>query len=156
MKTGRNSILRHSINISVVTFFSRLLGLVRVKLEALVLGGDALASGWFLAFALPNLARRLLGEGALGQAFIPLIADGEKSGGKALVRKQLMSVFAWLGILLAGLSVLFAGAALLLAGIYHEELALAANERYRIFLRLVPFLAPYAIFICLVGVMTAV
>ena len=156
MKTTAGSILRHSINISAVTFFSRLLGLVRVKLEALVLGGDALASGWFFAFALPNLARRLFGEGALGQAFIPLVADAEKNGGKSLVRKQLITVFAWLGIFLAILCIAVSGAAVLLSHIYRAELAAEINARYRIFLYLVPFLAPYSIFICLVGVMTAV
>ena len=74
----KTSLLRPSLLVSGVTLLSRLLGIIRVRLEASVLGGGELASAWFLAFAIPNLFRRLLGEGALGTALIPLIAGIEQ------------------------------------------------------------------------------
>ena len=64
---GNPGILRSSFGVSLATLLSRVLGLVRVMFEARVLGGGSVASAWFLAFAIPNLFRRLLGEGALGQ-----------------------------------------------------------------------------------------
>ena len=73
-----HGILKSSLGVSLATLLSRLLGLVRVMLEARVLGGDAVASAWGLAFAIPNTFRRLLGEGALGTALIPLVSETDE------------------------------------------------------------------------------
>ncbi len=148
----KRSLLRHSINISVITLLSRILGLFRVRLEALVLGGGEIASGWFLAFALPNLFRRLFGEGALGQALIPLVAEAEKAGGTKQVRRELATVFAWLSMVLAGLVIVFSALALLMLKLDFSGLP----PYLGIFFRLVPLLMPYTIFMCLTGAMTAV
>ena len=144
----KRSLLRHSLNISVITLLSRILGLCRVRLEAVVLGGSEIASGWFLAFALPNLFRRLFGEGALGQALIPLVADAEKAGGQERVRRELSTVFAWLSLVLAVLVILFAGAArLALVWLDPAELPI----RFSIFLRILPLLMPYTLFMIATG-----
>ena len=61
-------------NISVVataTVVSRVLGLVREIFIAAAFGTSALNSAFVSAFTLPNLFRRLLGEGALTAAFVP-------------------------------------------------------------------------------------
>ena len=71
---NKRSILRGSFGSAAATLLSRVLGLLRVILEARVLGGSALASVWTMAFAIPNMFRRLLGEGALSQALIPMMA----------------------------------------------------------------------------------
>lgn len=149
----KRNLLRHSFNISVITILSRLLGLVRVRLEAMVLGCGGIASGWFFAFALPNLFRRLFGEGALGQALIPLVADAEHQGSDNQVKRELAVVFAWLALVLAVIVVLFSGTAWLLLKILDGD---QLEFRARVFLHLVPLLMPYAFFMCLVGVMTAV
>jgi putative peptidoglycan lipid II flippase len=63
-------------NISVVataTVVSRVLGLVREIFIAAVFGTSALSSAFVSAFTLPNLFRRLLGEGALTAAFVPTL-----------------------------------------------------------------------------------
>ena len=89
----KTSLLRPSLLVSGVTLLSRLLGILRVRLEASVLGGGELASAWFLAFAIPNLFRRLLGEGALGTALIPLIAGIEQEKGKEFIYHILVDEF---------------------------------------------------------------
>ena len=81
-KRGFASLVKSSGRVAFATLCSRILGLVRVRLEAMVLGGGELASGWFLAFAIPNLLRRILGEGALGNALMPLVAEFDTKGGK--------------------------------------------------------------------------
>ena len=66
-----SSSLKNISVVSAATLVSRVLGLVRDSLTAAVFGASALASAFYTAFTLPNLFRRLLGEGALTAAFIP-------------------------------------------------------------------------------------
>jgi len=151
------SILRSSTGTAAATLASRILGLIRVKIEALTLGGGDLASGWFLAFAVPNLFRRILGEGALGTALIPLVAEAEQKGGPERVRRELGVIFAALAALLALIVIAVSGAAMLAEALTAGKTdGFAASLRMRIFLRLLPLLMPYAFFICLVGVIGAV
>ena len=63
--------LRNISVVAAVTMGSRVLGLVRDMLLSAVFGTTALASAFVTAFTLPNLFRRLLGEGALTAAFVP-------------------------------------------------------------------------------------
>ncbi len=151
----RSHILRSSLGVASATFFSRVLGLIRVRLEASVLGGGDIASGWFLAFAVPNLFRRLLGEGALGTALIPLIAEAERNGGSGRIRRELAVVFAVLSFILALLVVFISGAVLLFRMLPSSGTGFFATERMRICLLLLPILMPYAFFICLIGVIGA-
>ena len=51
---------------------SRLLGFARDVLIAKYLGAGATADVWVAAFRLPNLFRRIFGEGALNAAFVPM------------------------------------------------------------------------------------
>ena len=150
-------LLKSSFGTAAATFASRLCGLFRVRLEAMVLGGGAWASAWGLALMIPNLFRRLLGEGALGTALIPLVAEMEQNDGIDTVRRKLATVFAALGALLA-LIVLIVSLAALGSG---KFIALYGNEFWRSdritqMLRILPLLMPYAFFICLTGVIGAV
>ena len=97
---NKRSILRGSFGSAIATLLARILGLVRVQLEAGVLGGGALATVWQTAFMVPNLFRRLLGEGALSQALIPMLTHTEAEKGLAEVRKQLAVVLSVLTALL--------------------------------------------------------
>ena len=99
-KSSGSKLLKSSFGAAFATLLSRILGLLRVRMEAAVLGGGSFASAWFLAFMIPNLFRRLLGEGALGTALIPLIAESDKEGGRELVRKNLAVVLTVLGAVL--------------------------------------------------------
>ncbi len=60
---------------------SRVLGFVRDALLAYALGGGAAADAFFVAFRLPNAARRLLGEGSLALALIPALTRREREQG---------------------------------------------------------------------------
>jgi putative peptidoglycan lipid II flippase len=66
------SFLRHARLISGITLLSRIVGLVREQLAARYFGADAIWSAFQYAFTIPNLFRKLLGEGALAASFIPL------------------------------------------------------------------------------------
>src|SRR5438105_15673614 len=68
----------HAKLIGVITFVSRLLGMARESIAANYFGGGMVYSAFQFAFTVPNLFRKLLGEGALSAAFIPLYAQAVK------------------------------------------------------------------------------
>ena len=146
---NKRSILRGSFGSAAATLLSRVLGLLRVILEARVLGGSALASVWTMAFTIPNMFRRLLGEGALSQALIPMLAHAEAEKGLSEVRKQLACVLSVLTVLLIVISVITGIVGILIG-------SCSSKEYIRDAMYLLPWLMPYAVFICLVGVMTAI
>ena len=149
MSEHQKNILRSSLGVAFATLLSRILGLGRVMLEAAVLGGGTIASGWSLAFMVPNLFRRLLGEGALGTALIPLIVRTEREKGMEQVRRDLGQVFLALSALLAAIVVFVSLGAWLCRPLAHSDHAKLA-------LSLLPLLMPYALFICLIGVIGAI
>jgi putative peptidoglycan lipid II flippase len=73
----------HAKLISVLTLLSRILGMARESVVAAYFGATVVAQAFSVAFSIPNLFRKLLGEGALSAAFIPLYAQALKSGDEA-------------------------------------------------------------------------
>jgi len=63
--------LKSSGAMALATLTSRVLGMLRVIVYANFMGDKWVAGAFTLAFSIPNLFRRLLGEGALTAAFIP-------------------------------------------------------------------------------------
>ena len=61
--------------VSSTTLGSRLLGLVRDAMIFAALGTSIWSSAFIVAFTLPNLFRRLFGEGALNSALVPTFSD---------------------------------------------------------------------------------
>src|SRR5256885_8390742 len=76
-----SEMLKSSGAMAVATLTSRVLGMVREMVYAAFMGPTWVASAFFLAFQVPNLFRRLLGEGALTAAFIPIFKHKEASEG---------------------------------------------------------------------------
>src|SRR4051812_48413299 len=74
------SFLSHAKLIGALTFVSRIVGLAREVVAGHFLGTGVVASAFTVAFTIPNLFRKLLGEGALAAAFIPLYAQATKRG----------------------------------------------------------------------------
>src|SRR6266581_9234343 len=73
------SFVHHARLISGLTLISRILGVFRESLAAKYFGAGIVASAFAVAFTIPNLFRKLFGEGALSAAFIPLYAQAIKS-----------------------------------------------------------------------------
>lgn len=151
------NLLKHSYALAFATLLSRLLGLIRVRLEASVLGGGAIASAWFLAFSIPNLFRRLLGEGALAAALTPLIAEIEAQNGPEKAKKELAVVFLYLSLILVVIVLLCSGGAILLRHLAEQnQWSYFLERRMNLALQLLPLLMPYAFFMCLIGAATAI
>lgn len=76
-----SQMLKSSGVMALATLTSRVLGMVREMVYAHFMGTKWVASAFLLAFQIPNLFRRLLGEGALTAAFIPIFKEKEKRDG---------------------------------------------------------------------------
>jgi putative peptidoglycan lipid II flippase len=77
-----SKMLKSSGGIGAATMASRVLGLVRDQSFAAFMGTHGVAAAFNYAFMVPNLFRRLLGEGALTAAFIPIFKAKEKNEGE--------------------------------------------------------------------------
>src|SRR4249920_1694128 len=77
-----SQMLKSSGAMAAATMTSRVLGMVREIVYATFMGNTWVASAFTLAFMVPNLFRRLLGEGALTAAFIPIFKEKEKLEGE--------------------------------------------------------------------------
>ncbi len=60
---------------TVMTLMSRILGLVREQVRAHFLGTSMASDAFGVAVMIPNLLRRLVAEGAMTQAFVPVLAE---------------------------------------------------------------------------------
>src|SRR5271169_4698901 len=74
--------LKASGAMAAATLFSRVLGLMREQAYMYFLGTTWVNDAFQYAFTIPNLFRRLLGEGALTAAFIPIFKHKEKTHGE--------------------------------------------------------------------------
>ncbi|CAN5802166.1 murein biosynthesis integral membrane protein MurJ [soil metagenome] len=90
---------------SLVTLASRVGGLARDLLVGLMFRDTALGTAFANAFAIPNLFRRLFGEGALSAAFIPEYTRALKTDRAAAGRLASLTIL-WLGIATSLLTVL--------------------------------------------------
>ena len=76
-------LIKNTGSSSIAILFSRILGLVRDQIFAYLFGTTFVADAFNLAFTIPNLLRRLFGEGALSAAFIPIyVGIGNEKGEK--------------------------------------------------------------------------
>jgi putative peptidoglycan lipid II flippase len=68
------TLLRSASLITVITLLSRVLGYLRDLRFAFVLGAGVGFDAFVIAYRIPNLLRRLVGEGAVSAAFIPIFS----------------------------------------------------------------------------------
>jgi putative peptidoglycan lipid II flippase len=73
--THKRQILKSASIISIITVVSRILGYVRDQRLTLLLGTSGLADSFVLAYRIPNVLRRLVGEGSMTASFIPVFTD---------------------------------------------------------------------------------
>ena len=129
------------------TMTSRLLGVVREMVYASFMGNTWIASAFQLAFSVPNLFRRLLGEGALTAAFIPIFKQKEIKEGETEMWRSANAVISGLVAAAAAVTILaLTGISLCLAfGDFKDET--------RLMLLLLRMMFPYMPLVCLAAVL---
>ncbi len=132
--------------IAFLTVISRILGMVRDMAFAYFFGRSDLFDAWTIAFKIPNLSRRIFGEGAAATSFIPVYSrylEKDPKEADRLANTVLTAVFL----------ILTAVVLLVWAGIWGYMQVGAELEGTRRMLKLTAIMMPYMVMICLAAVM---
>ena len=114
-KANNSSLLKSGSFLSFLTFFSRILGLIREMVKSHFLGTSPLADAFTVSFLIPNLLRRLFAENSMTVAFIPtfkeLIEKNEDENIKKKEMKEFLSsiftILSFFTVLIVILGILF-------------------------------------------------
>ncbi len=136
--------------VASATLASRLLGYVRDMVIASLFGAGMVSDAFIAAFRIPNMLRRLLGEGSLSIAFVPVYTDCLNRRGRAeadqLAVSALRSLFIVLG-LASAIGIMLAPALVhLLAFGFTDD-----PEKYALCVKLTRIMFPYALFVGMVA-----
>ncbi|MBU8910071.1 MAG: murein biosynthesis integral membrane protein MurJ [Desulfobacterales bacterium] len=100
-------ILKNTALISILTFSSRVLGVVRDALIAMFFGTTSQSDAFFIAFRPFDLARKLFSEGILSISFVPVFSKTLEKDGHSKAVALVFSFFCFLS--LAGILIVLAG-----------------------------------------------
>ncbi len=99
----QRGLVRAAGSISAVTALSRITGYFRDSLQAVILGAANSSDAFVIAYRIPNMLRRLVGEGALTSAFVPTFARYMKAEDREALWRFAGSVLYALTMVLAAL-----------------------------------------------------
>ncbi|MEI6890837.1 MAG: murein biosynthesis integral membrane protein MurJ [Pontiella sp.] len=148
MKDGK--VIRSAGVVSGFTLLSRGLGMLRDIIIAYHLGTSLLASAFFVAFTIPNLFRRLFGEGALSAAFIPVFIETRTQQGDKEAWDMAAKVVTMTAALLSIIALI--GVVLFSVGLHFPFL----SDKWITTFELSRIMFPYVVFICLAALFMAV
>jgi len=149
MHNHEQKLLRHASVVSVMTAISRVAGLVRELIMAYYFGTSAVQSAFVVAFRIPNLFRRLFGEGALSNAFIPVFTEMLVHEGKASASRFASRVMGLQSTVIGVLVIL------LMVTTWLVEPLFDPTSRWLIIFPLMRIMLPYALLICQVAIVSA-
>lgn len=134
---------------------SRILGLVRDQLLAAFMGAGALQDAYQVAFRLPNMFRRLFGEGAFNAAFVPLFSSVLTKEGapeaRNFARRALGGMVLWLAFLCVLGEVFMPQVLRLIAPGFMQH-----GDRYALGVSLSRITFPYLVLICAAALVAGV
>lgn len=147
--------LRGILTVGGWTLISRILGFGRDMLIATFIGTGPIADAFFVALKLPNLFRRLFGEGAFNAAFIPAFSGLLQSEGTAAAKQFAQEAFAvmafWLGIMTILGEIFMPELMVVLAPGFTENPA-----KFALAVSLSRITFPYLVLICLAALVSGV
>jgi putative peptidoglycan lipid II flippase len=142
-----SQMLKSSGALGAATFTSRVLGLVREIAYARFMGDGWVAGAFMLAFMVPNLFRRLLGEGALTAAFIPIFKEKEKIEGEAEMWRSANAVIS--GLIVGATAIVILGIILVSIRLWFPF----RTEQTFLMFRLLRVMFPYVLLVCLAAIL---
>ncbi len=147
--------LRGVLTVGAWTMASRLLGFARDMMIAALLGAGPIADAFFVALKLPNLFRRLFGEGAFNAAFVPAFSGMLHAEGPAAARRFAEEAFAVLAFWLGALTVAGEFAMPQLMAVLAPGFA-ADPTKFALAVDLSRITFPYLVLICLAALLSGV
>jgi putative peptidoglycan lipid II flippase len=148
LKHGK--VIRSAGVVGSFTLLSRGLGMLRDVVIAYYFGTSLMASAFFVAFTIPNLFRRLFGEGALSAAFIPVLIETRKQEGEKAAWKMTARVVTMTVTLLGAIALV--GVLLFSIGLRVPHL----SGKWEATFVLGRIMFPYVMFICMAALAMAV
>ena len=102
-------LVKSSAVVGGMTFISRISGFLRDVVFANIFGASAHTDAFFISFKIPNFFRRLFAEGALIQAFVPILNDIKENDRDNLKRfiSYMQGNLAFILILIVTLGIIF-------------------------------------------------
>src|SRR5262249_50757985 len=149
-----SQMLKSSGAMAAATMASRVLGMVREIVYAGFMGTSWVASAFLLAFQIPNLFRRLLGEGALTAAFIPIFKEKEKLEGDQVMWRAANAVISALVIftcIVVAAGLVAVSVALAIGGQVDNGTTRFTGKTL-LMLQLLRLMLPYLLLVCLAAV----
>lgn len=140
---------RNIFVVVVSTVGSRVAGLARDMVVFALLGTGVVNSAFIMAFTVPNLFRRLLGEGALTAAVVPVFSGELERGGVGAAYGLLNRVLSRLAVVLV---VLVVGLMVVCEGVRALDFL---PEKWVLAARLGVVLMPYLLLVCLAAILAA-
>lgn len=153
--TGPRAFVRHAGAVSFATLLSRILGYARDAAVAAAFGGGHLTDAFYAAFRLSNLFRRMLGEGPLATAFVPVFSDHLAKREPQEARDFFQSLFSTLTLVLAALVLLGMLAAPWIVSLAAGGFKSAAPGTFDLTVTLTRQMFPFLLFVCLAALSSA-
>jgi putative peptidoglycan lipid II flippase len=143
-----SQLLKSSGAMAAATMTSRVLGMGREMAYASFMGVGWVTDAFMLAFMIPNLFRRLLGEGALTAAFIPAFKEKEKLAGETEMWRAANAVIS--GLIIATTGLVLYGLLLISVTLFFGKSTYSAETD--LMLRLLRVMLPYLLLVCLAAI----
>ena len=157
-KDAHTEIARSATVVGAGTLLSRVFGLIRDAVIGMVFPAATSLDAFFVAFGIPNLLRRLFGEGALNNAFVPVFSDYLANKPKDEAFRLARIVLTALLIVLTAIcavAMLFAPWIVKLQVLGWTGGQELGPEKVELTTRLLRIMLPYMILICLTAVAAA-
>ncbi|MCL2389303.1 MAG: murein biosynthesis integral membrane protein MurJ [Elusimicrobia bacterium] len=149
-----SSLTKNASKTASGTILSRILGYTRDMLMASMFGAGMFADAFFVAIRIPNLFRRLFGEGAFSAAFIPVFSEYLTTKTKEETQKMLNSVFGALSVVLLAITLLGIVFSPVLVRLIAWGFA-DDPEKMRTTIELTRIIFPFLFFICIAAMFSA-
>ncbi len=146
----KKGFLKSAKTVSLCTLLSRVLGLARDIVCASFFGTSLAWDAFVIAFKIPNLFRRLFGEGALSAAFIPVFTEYLETKGKRDAWELVNVIGTLLFIILGGMIILAEASFSIIPTVF------SINQKWELVLNLLMVTFPYVLFICMVAFAMAI
>jgi putative peptidoglycan lipid II flippase len=146
----KHKIARAAGIVSGATLLSRILGFIRDMIVAQYFGAGMSTDAFFVAFRIPNLLRRLVGEGSLTVSFIPVYSEYLHQRSQKECEELVHVSFSVLTVVLAGITVLGIAASPWIVKIIAHGFV-QEPEKFQLTVLLNRLMFPYIFFIGLVA-----
>jgi len=152
-KTNRSEnsqVVRAAGIVGAATMVSRVFGLVRDMVIAAFFGASWMTDAFWVAFRIPNMLRRLLGEGSLTVSFVPVFTEYLEKKTKEQALELAYNAVTLLSIILAVISVLGIILSPLIVGLIAPGF-ISEPKQFALAVFLNRLMFPYIFFIALVA-----